>query len=148
MPQPPLRRIICEMHTNTSGAFSGLGRHLINDVLFNMAIHPGTPAISICKDDSTFAEFLSGIPEYLDRFMQSKYFRVMVSSCLPGRPNPFEFCEDANRHYMQQYIEVFRRCSVQVDKGLYVKYLQKGLLDPRHTIGELSQLLFCCLSYS
>ncbi|KIM35738.1 hypothetical protein M413DRAFT_57539, partial [Hebeloma cylindrosporum] len=135
-PAPPMRPIIKEMYNNSGGAFSGFGRHLVNDFLFNAAIHPGTPAISICEDDETFAELLEGIPEYLERFTVPQFYKPMASSCVPGRDNPFEFNEDSNRHYMQQYIDVFRRCSVHVPKELYEKYLTKGLLDSAHTIGE------------
>lgn len=131
-----MRPIIKEMYNNSGGAFSGFGRHLVNDFLFNAAIHPGTPAISICEDDETFAELLEGIPEYLERFTVAQFYKTMASSCVSGRENPFEFNEDSNRHYMQHYIDVFRRCSVQVPKELYMKYLKKGLLDSRHTIGE------------
>ena len=135
-PTPPKCPIIKEMLNNSGGAFSGFGRHLVNDFLFNMAIHPGTPAISICKDNETFAEFLEGIPKYLERFTAPQFNKAMGSNCVLGRVNPFEFNEDSNRHYMHHYIDVFRHCSVQVPKELYIKYLKKGLLDSRHIIGE------------
>lgn len=128
------------MHNNSGGAFSGFGRHLVNDFLFNVATHPGTPAISICGDDETFAEFSKGIPDYLKRFTEPHFMKTMTSSCVAGRKNPFEFNEDSNRHYMQHFIDVFRRCSVKVPKELYIKYLNKGLLDSRHTIGEFVQV--------
>jgi len=151
---PPIRPIIKEICTNSGGAFSGFGRHLANDFLFNAAIHPATPAIYICEDDESFTELLEGIPAYLKRFTRREYYNPMLAGRSLDRKNPFEFHENSNRHYMQSYIDVFRRCSVQVPKELYVKYLKKGLLDHRHTIGEAFSIfdshpslkVFCLLS--
>jgi hypothetical protein len=66
----PMRPIIKEMINNSGGAFSGFGRHLVNDFLFNAEIHPGTLAIYIFGDNETFAELSKSIPEYLEHFTQ------------------------------------------------------------------------------
>ena len=133
----PLRSMIKEICANSGGAFSGLGRHLANDICFHLAIHPATPAIYICQDNKRFAELLEGIPEYLGQFTKPGYYQPMEASCGLGRKNPFEFHEDANRIYMHSYVDVFRRCNRQVPEALYVKYIKQGLLDPQHIIGEL-----------
>lgn len=134
---PPMRPMIKQICANSGGAFTGLGRHLANDLCFHLAIHPATPAIYMCQDEERFAELLNGIPGYLDRFIQPSYHDTMAASCCLGQENPFEFHEHANRTYLHSFVDVFRRCSVQVDGNLYVKYITQGLLDRRHTIGEL-----------
>ena len=113
-----MRPIIKEMLNNSGGAFSGFGHHLVNDFLFNVAIHPGTLAISISENNETFARLLEGIPEYLELFTMSHFYKTMESSCVTGRKNPFEFNEDSNQNYMQHYIDVFWCCSVKVPKEL------------------------------
>ncbi|KDR69513.1 hypothetical protein GALMADRAFT_77437, partial [Galerina marginata CBS 339.88] len=131
---PPRRPIIKEICANSNGAFSGFGRHLTNDFLGHAALHPGTPSIYICVDNELFDELFVGIPRYLKRFTNKKYI-TKIGRILDLK-NPFRFNEDSNRHYMQSYIDFFRRCSAKISKDLYQKYLRRGLLDTHHTIGE------------
>ena len=141
-PTPPLLcPIIKEICANSGRAFSEFGCHLTNDFLFNVAIHPRTPAIYICKDDKAFADLLEGIPKYLGCFTQPEYYMPILAGHSPSWENPLEFHEDSNCHYMQSYIDIFQHCRIQVPKELYMKYVKKGLLDHRHTIGEFFSIL-------
>src|SRR5271168_2735520 len=45
----------------------------------------------------------------LKRFTRKEFYSA---TCGLDQENPFKFNEDSNRHYMQSYIDVFRRCSV------------------------------------
>jgi hypothetical protein len=134
---PPLRPMIKEICANSGAAFTGLGRHLANDLCYHLVIHPATPAIYICQDDTRFKGLLNGIPEYLKCFTEPGYLSAMAGSCGVDQENPFRFNENSNRLYMHCYVDVFRRCSKLVPEDVYLKYLYQGLLDPRHTIGEL-----------
>ncbi|EDR13070.1 uncharacterized protein LACBIDRAFT_322494 [Laccaria bicolor S238N-H82] len=78
----------------------------------------------------------TGIPDYLDWFVQEEYYKPMAASCGVDQENPFEFNEDSNWKYLHPFIDVFQHCSVQVPKDLYLKYLEEGLLDQSHTIGQ------------
>lgn len=112
---PPHCPMIKEICVNSGAA---LGCHLANDLW--------------CQDDARFAELLRGIPEYLERFTEPKYWKRMSASCGVDQENPFQFNENSNQTYMHSYIDVFRHCSLTVPEQLYLKYLTQGLLDRRH----------------
>lgn len=123
------------MCRNRCGAFSGFGRHTINDFLYLYMIFPGTPSYKICTDDILFKKLEAAIPEYMGKWTSKDFY----TNCCGGvnSNNPFEYNYKAQKHYVQSYIEVFRRTCVKVPKNLYNKYLEEGLFDPDHTIGEV-----------
>ncbi|EDQ99418.1 uncharacterized protein LACBIDRAFT_316600 [Laccaria bicolor S238N-H82] len=51
-------------------------------------------------------------------------------------PNPFAFNTTSDRNYTNGYIWVFRKAAVDIPCDLYNFYLQEGLFDKSHTIGE------------
>lgn len=134
-PKPPLRAIIHEICTNSLGAFSGFGRHFANDFLFYMALFPGMPSYEICSNDELFHEFEDAIYKYLFQFSTDEFFTAVTSVGIPNAVNPFAFQERANKEYMSRYILVFRRIEAMVPIALYQKYVERGLLDDKHTIG-------------
>ncbi|EDR13062.1 uncharacterized protein LACBIDRAFT_308491 [Laccaria bicolor S238N-H82] len=133
---PPLGPMIREICINSGAAFTRLRCHLTNDVCYNLGVHPVTPVIHICEDETRFSDLLKGIPDYLDQFVQEEYYKPMAASCGVVQENIFEFNEDSNQKYLHSFVDVFRCCSVQVPKYLYLKYLEEGLLDQSHTIGQ------------
>lgn len=134
LPTPPLRPIIKEIASNALGAFSGFGRHTSNDFLFLVGIFPATPAHIICSDDARFKAFEEDIYKYLKTFTEPKFLDPVT--IVANSQNPFAFSESANEAYMTQHMHVFRRTAANTPMDLYKKYLQQGLLDPKHTIGE------------
>jgi hypothetical protein len=133
-PTPPTRRIIREICTNKSEAFSGFGRQTANDLLHLAAIFPGTPAHIICQDSECYEKFKNLIYTYQLQFAEPEFHRYVSTS--PNTDNPFAFNENSNRIYMERYIEVFRRTTAFVPKVLYDQYQTQGLLDPDHVIGS------------
>jgi hypothetical protein len=134
-PKPPLRPIIHEICSNSLGAFSGFGRHLANDFLFGMLLFPGMPSYEICSNDALFMEFEDGIHEYLLQFRTDDFFKAVTRIGVANSDNPFAFQQRANDDYMRLYILVFRRVQAKVPIPLYQKYIERGLLDEKHTIG-------------
>ncbi|KII83447.1 hypothetical protein PLICRDRAFT_119413 [Plicaturopsis crispa FD-325 SS-3] len=133
-PLPPDTPIIVDMCGNAGGAFTGLGRHTANDLLFRLAIFPSTPSHIICKDNTLFAALKSGIAAYMDRFTSRSFLDDV--SAVSNSPNPFAFNERSNDRYIQQYIDVFRRTKALVPSELYNSYMRQGLFDPDHIIGQ------------
>ena len=134
-----MRPIIKEMLNNSGGAFSGFGHHLVNDFLFNVAIHPGTLAISISENNGTFAKLLEGIPEYLELFTMSHFYKTMESSCVTGRKNPFEFNEDSFKIICNIILMYSGVVVSRFLKNLY-KVSGKGPSGYQTTISEFPEL--------
>ncbi|KII82931.1 hypothetical protein PLICRDRAFT_120079, partial [Plicaturopsis crispa FD-325 SS-3] len=123
-PLAPNTSIIVDMCGNTGGAFSGLGRHTANDLLYLLAIFPGMPYHVICSSNTLFATLKSGIAEYMDQLTKSSFLDDVSGS---------------NDRYISGYIDVFRRTkgrSLNSVKDLYNFYMKEGLFDPDHTIGQ------------
>lgn len=104
------RPIITDMARNTHGAFSGLGRHCINDLLYQAGIFPGTPSYVICLDLSLYCRLKDLIYSYIARFSSQKFLKKIVS--VQNTNNPFAFNETSNQNYISSYIDVFRRTKV------------------------------------
>lgn len=120
---------------NTLGAFSGFGRHTVNDFLFQEAIFPGTPSYLLCQDDEVFERFVESLEGYLKSFDHDSFYKRTVS--ITNSTNPFAFNEKSNDQYMKHHILIFRRTTAKVDRELYERYCRAGLLDSDHTIGTL-----------
>jgi hypothetical protein len=141
---PPTRRIIHEICTNKSEAFSGFGRHTANDFLYFAATFPGTPAYIICRDSERYQKFKDLIHKYQSQFSSPEFHRLVSTS--PNTNNPFAFNENSNTVYMQAYIQVFRRTKALVPKELYDEYQAQGLLDANHIIGTFCFGLYVTLT--
>lgn len=98
------------MARNVHGAFSGLGRHCINDLLYRAGIFPGTPVHVICLDSSLFYRLKALIYEYIAQYSSERFLKQVVS--VRNSTNPFDFNEKSNQDYLSSYIDVFRRCKV------------------------------------
>lgn len=132
------------MSDNRCGAFEGFGRHTINDFLYLCMIFPGTPSYRICLDDTIFAKLEVAIPKYMENWTSATYH----SNCSGGvnTNNPFDYNYKAQKKYVQLHIQVFRRTCVKVPEKLYNEYLEAGLFDPDHTIGEFLSIFYLYLT--
>jgi len=140
-PPQPFRPIGREICANSLGAFSGFGRHTMNDFLFGEAIFPGMPSYLLCEDDQRFEDFVSAIEAYLKSFTTDEFYNKIVS--VTNSCNPFAFNDKSNEQYMKRHIMVFRRTWAKVNSDLYIRYCRLGYLDPDHTMGMSAILLVC-----
>jgi len=133
LPAEPLRPIIQEICSNPCGAFSGFGRHLANDFLFEMAIFPGMPSYIIWENPEEFERLEVCLFRFMEVFDSDEYLNMVAT--VPNSDNPFTFNEASNDVYLEQYVTVFRRSRAMVHTELYFEYCRKGLFDSQHTIG-------------
>lgn len=98
------------MARNVHGAFAGLGRHCINDLLYQAAIFPGTPSYVICLNLTIYHHLKDMISRYIAGFSSQKFLKGVVS--VQNTRNPFAFNEKSNQKYFSSYIDVFRRTKV------------------------------------
>lgn len=113
-------------------AFNGLGRHLANDLLHELAIFPGTPAFVVCEDEGEYQAFRQEIYPYLAQFVTEEFLKK--TSTEVNSANYLDFNITSNRYYLGSFLKVFRREMVRVPAEVYNKYKLKGLLDENHTI--------------
>ncbi|KAI0309088.1 hypothetical protein OF83DRAFT_114326 [Amylostereum chailletii] len=135
--------------SNNNNVFNGFGRHLANDFCFELVIFPGMPAIELCRDDSLFGDLRARIGPYMDQWASAEY--LTRCSIEPNTNNPLSFNTWSNEVYYSMYIKVFRKsCNARILPALYNKYVERGLLDPKHTIGKSYQAapdVFCTHSW-
>jgi len=124
------------MKENSCESFAGFGCHLVNDLLAMVPLHPATPARDICSNDILFRDFETTICTFMDQWT-SKAFRSRICT-RSNNANPFAFSAVADALYASTYIFVYRKAIANVPTKLYNRLVSEGLLDPRHTIGELN----------
>ena len=115
-------------------AFSGFGRHLSNDFLYEYPLHPATPSHIITSDPAKFERLETLIFQYLNRFREKQFLKRVAT--VPNDDNPFCFNENSNNAYMTSYVTVFRRMKTNVKSSLYLEYCKQGLFDSNHVIGS------------
>ncbi|KAK6977239.1 hypothetical protein R3P38DRAFT_2582166 [Favolaschia claudopus] len=124
---------ILDVLLQVNGPGAGIGQHLANDLLFEMALHPDTPSFSVCSDDSLYAELRAHIPRFMETWKSEMYLERCAST--PNTNNPLSFNTGANDHFLATYVRVYRKTRVRVPATLYDLYQSRGLLDPDHIIG-------------
>lgn len=144
-PKPPnLPTIATAMATNAADSFAGYGRHTINDFLFQLAIHPHTPAYVICSDDITYTRFKAHLHTYMKQYREPKFLKMAAT--VTNDANPFSFNQKSDDAYIGAWVQVFRRTKAFVPKALYEHYASLGLLDKDHTIGLCSSIFIYFLA--
>ncbi|KAK7006736.1 hypothetical protein R3P38DRAFT_1700285 [Favolaschia claudopus] len=124
---------ILDVLLQVDGLGAGIGQHLANDLLFEIALHPDTPALSLCSDDAAYAQFRAHIPKFMETWKSPTYLERCAST--PNTNNPLSFNTGANDHFLATYVRVYRKTQVRVPAELYNLYQSRGLLDPDHIIG-------------
>ncbi|KAK7032696.1 hypothetical protein R3P38DRAFT_2520548 [Favolaschia claudopus] len=124
---------ILDVLLQVDGPGAGIGQHLANDLLFEMALHPDTPSLSVCSDDSLYAELRAHIPRFMETWKSETYLERCAST--PNTNNPLSFNTGANDHFLATYVRVYRKTRVRAPAALYDLYQSRGLLDPDHVIG-------------
>lgn len=124
-----IRHALC----NNAIAFSGIGKHLANDLLYEMALFPSMPVSIICHSDSLFSKLKVTLRRYMAQWLDPYFLETCAG--VPSSCNPLEYNDKASRKYMQDRVLVFRKAEVCVPAALFNQYIREGLLDPEHTIG-------------
>ncbi|KDR81019.1 hypothetical protein GALMADRAFT_91738 [Galerina marginata CBS 339.88] len=128
------KAIVDVIAENGNRTFAGFGRHLANDFLHYAAFFPGAPCSWICSNDERFNRFRSSILNYTQIWRSPDFLRRC--GMLTNSINPFAFNTSSDRNYTTGFIWVFRKSIVEMPQDLYNLYLQEGLFDPLHTIGQ------------
>ncbi|KAJ7233257.1 hypothetical protein C8J57DRAFT_1532615 [Mycena rebaudengoi] len=121
--------------TEMEGPGAGIGQHLANDLLFLLAIHPDTPAIELCADNTIYDRLLNFLPG----FMAHWFSREFIKSC-GGRvnsTNPFAFNDTSDSNFRAHQVHVYRKENARLEAELFALYQSQGFLDPDHTIAQL-----------
>ncbi|KAJ3539846.1 hypothetical protein NMY22_g4552 [Coprinellus aureogranulatus] len=126
--------IIQAITSNTTLAFGGFGRHLANDFLFHVAIHPGLSSYAVCRDAAMWNRLQNRIHPYMEQWRSKKF----ISQCVlqANSLNPLTFDEVSNRNYLTMFTKVYYKESVRMYLDLYNEYVQLGYFDPNHIIGK------------
>ncbi|RDB27826.1 hypothetical protein Hypma_002116 [Hypsizygus marmoreus] len=111
-PAAPAHYLIKDICRNSHRAFSGLGRHTANDLLFRLGLFPGMPCYVLCLDGTAYRQFKAGIFAYLSEFRSPQFLKRVSST--PNSLNPFTFNDNSHEKYLSRHIDVFRRTKVRV----------------------------------
>ncbi|KAF7969578.1 hypothetical protein HWV62_26883 [Athelia sp. TMB] len=128
------KKAIVDVLADNKMAFNGLGRHLANDLLHELAIFPGTPALALCENEDEYQAFRRGIHPYLSQFASEEF--LQKTSTEVNSTNYLDFNTTSNRYYLGSFLKVYRREMVRVPAKLYNKLKSNGLLDENHTISH------------
>lgn len=126
--------IVAAITTKQSMAFGGFGRHLANDYLFTVAIHPGLSSLAVCSDDTLWGRLRSSIHSYMQQWEDQRFISTCVASANVSNPLAFNYRSDY--HYLRSYTKVYYKKHVRVPGDLYNLYASLGYLNPDHTIGS------------
>ncbi|KAJ7186389.1 hypothetical protein C8R46DRAFT_1024465 [Mycena filopes] len=124
---------ILDVLIDADGPGGGIGKHLGNDFLFEIAIHPETPCVDICNDDKLYNRVRGHLPVFMAQWISPKFLKACGGRT--NSLNPFAFNTTSHRNFLACYVSVYRRQFVRVKRDLYNFYLQDGLFDPDHIIG-------------
>ncbi|KAJ7222709.1 hypothetical protein C8J57DRAFT_1253656 [Mycena rebaudengoi] len=124
---------IIDVLVEAEGISAGIGQHLVNDLLYLLAIHPDMPANELCSDEVAFLELC----EFFPKFMSLWFSNEFIKHC-GGRANsvnPFAFNKTSNMNFLQQYVHVFHSPTVFCHNQLFNWYLSKVSLTQTMSLG-------------
>ncbi|KAI0324990.1 hypothetical protein GY45DRAFT_1375105 [Cubamyces sp. BRFM 1775] len=126
-------------------AFNGYGQHTATDLLHSLVIWPGMPPREVCADEQMYAALRAGLSVYASQYVSAE-FRTRCLS-IPNHTAALTFNYKSDINYINQYLHVYRKCTVRMRADLYNKYAMVGLFDTKHVIGapyvaHQSQLAF------
>ena len=124
-------------------AFGGFGRHLANDFLHEVRIHPLLSPFAVCSDSAMWGRLVSTITPYMMQWRSPNFVRkccVEVNSL-----NPFTFNGLQEHNYHSEFIRVHAKTSVRLSITEYNCFVGEGLLDPNHIIG-VSRVIACLVT--
>ncbi|PIL30146.1 hypothetical protein GSI_07724 [Ganoderma sinense ZZ0214-1] len=120
---------------HNQAVFNGFGKHLACDFLHEQCLWPGMPLHALCADDALFLAFKEGIVEYMQRWMSQDYWHDCLGCYNLDRP--FAHNRNSDQRYLGRHVQVFRKAfAADMPAELYNKYVERGLLNPDHVIGQ------------
>ncbi|KAJ7664642.1 hypothetical protein DFH06DRAFT_1128044 [Mycena polygramma] len=121
------KKCIADVLTDAHGPGGGIGKHLANDLLYEVAIHPDTPSFYLCSDDKLFGRLRAHLPVFMARWVSPEFLKACGGRT--NSRNPFAFNTTSHRNFISGYVSVYRRTSVRMPQELYNLYLEEGLFD-------------------
>ncbi|KAI0665794.1 hypothetical protein C8Q78DRAFT_1083646 [Trametes maxima] len=127
---PSLLTVIC----NKQEVFNGYGQHTTHDLLHSLGLWPTMPPAVLCADDKMYEEFKNALSMYARQYITDTYRERCLSTPDPNSPLAYNYKSDDN--YLQQFLNVFRKCQIRMPKDEYNKFTKLGLFNPSHIIGK------------
>lgn len=129
---------IVDVLTSAHGPGGGIGKHLANDLLYEVAIHPDMPSFVLCSDDKLYGRLRTHLPVFMARWVSPEFLKACGGRT--NSRNPFAFNMTSNRNFLSTCVRTYRRDIVRVPRDLFNTYGSEGAFDPNHTIGILDSL--------
>lgn len=130
-PEGSILQVMCKQQKY----FAGFGRHTVHDFLHKLGIWPNTPPAVICASDTLYEAFKALLHTYPAMFSSPTYRTRCLST--PNSHSSLSFNYKSDGNYLRQYVWVFRKSIVRMERDDYNRFLKAGLFDPAHTIGML-----------
>ncbi|KAJ7675728.1 hypothetical protein DFH06DRAFT_1170354 [Mycena polygramma] len=127
------KKCILDVLIDANGPGGGIGKHLANDFLYEVAIHPDTPSFYLCSRDQLFTRLRAHFPIFMARWTSPEFLRACGGRT--NSLNPFAFNTTSHRNFLAGYVSVYRRTLVRMPRELYNFYLEEGLFDTDHVVG-------------
>ena len=124
---------IIHVLTERQDVFNGYGQHTASDLLHDLGVWPGMPVEEVCKNYILFQSLKTHLHTYTKQFVSDLY-RVRCLSVPNGPAFAFNYKSDTN--YINQFLTVYRKCSVRIRREEYNSMAQQGLFNANHTIGS------------
>ncbi|KAM5531772.1 hypothetical protein V8D89_014542 [Ganoderma adspersum] len=128
----PMTETIIHALTERQDIFNGYGQHTASDLLHDLGIWPGMPVEEVCKNGMLFQSLKIRLHTYAIQFVSDLY-RIRCLSVPNGPAFAFNYKSDTN--YINQFLTVYRKCSVRIRHDEYNFMVRQGLFNVDHTIG-------------
>ncbi|EIW53681.1 uncharacterized protein TRAVEDRAFT_174501 [Trametes versicolor FP-101664 SS1] len=126
-------RSILQALLHTQQVYNGYGAHTAMDLLHRLGIWPGMPLFEFCSNDELYSLLRKILPVDASQYVSSTYRTRCLS--LPNREAAFAFNYKSDINFVNQFLKVYRKCSVKMSREQYNMYVKNGLFNPLHTIG-------------
>ncbi|EIW60877.1 uncharacterized protein TRAVEDRAFT_71124 [Trametes versicolor FP-101664 SS1] len=126
-------RSILQALLHTQQVYNGYGAHTAMDLLHRLGIWPGMPLFEFCSNDELYSLLRDILPVDASQYVSPTYRTRCLS--LPNREAAFAFNYKSDINFVNQFLKVYRKCSVKMSREQYNMYVKNGLFNPSHTIG-------------
>ncbi|KAM5541689.1 hypothetical protein V8D89_004670 [Ganoderma adspersum] len=93
------------------------------------------PPHALCASNALFLAFKEGIGVYMQRWALQEYWHDCLGCYSLDRP--FAHNRTSDQRYLNKYMQVFQKAfAMDMPTELYNRYVEWGLLDPDHVIGQ------------
>nr|VWP01029.1 Oligopeptide transporter OPT-like protein [Ganoderma boninense] len=131
---PRWSQTVLSVLTSNQEVFNGYGEHTDNDLLHHLRLWPGMPILELCRSNVLFQRFEEALHVYATQFISQEYRSRCLST--PNADAAFAFNYKSDTNYVNQYVTVYRKCSVRLKRDQYNAFAKEGLFDSAHTLGR------------